>query len=868
MSITLKRTTGINLLLALLITIPGIVSGGDLSGSIIDSDGNLIEESIYIGITQDFENWEHTVTEDGNYTFTELPAGGYIVIAICLTEDTWYYRAFYPGEWDIEMAEWVHVPENGEATDVNITLRYGGRISGSVTPGEGGEFEEDGVKAKLFLVRDDWFEFYWEFLPDNPAEYFTEPIPPGEYIIRFDTPPPDLHVALYYGDAWFEEEAEWFTINAQELTEDISMELPLGGGVTGTVSADGEPFPGSLVLAIVSGDTPWDFYNFFNQAIADHEGVYVFYGIPDGDCFLRFIDFDDEYASQWYDGVYSIVEATSIPINAGEMTENIDADLERGITLSGTIHNPDGNVPEEPIVLEFVDEYGSVEYIELLGWDEDGNWTTDRAIPPGSYALHFENRWPYLWAETYIDGELHSWDAVWTYWGSGAVGGPFDITLQSGGVVDGNVTDPDGNPVQGADVSLQDEFGEVEDSNTDENGYYSIGGVPEGNYRLMAQWNVEGGIDEECLWPIVCNDGADQISEAEDFAIAAGETTNVNLQFVGGAILHADITGPDGEYYDIFENNLGMVGFPIRDDGLMLWDVTTYPEDPPFAGPEGVYLLLPPGNYTLVCIPLYSNMAEDTDAPHLSRTFYGNVDQLEGARFFNVNAGETTEISVAMNEGGQTVSGAGATADDVSMSRYNMLVSMVDADGLIASVYFNFMDFGGDGSFYFNGVNDGDYYLAAINDNTGYAVSTFYPDVAVPGMNMNHINIPEAAEAFEVDGEDIENLEIVIQTVENLTSAPRDDRHDQLASSHRLHGIYPNPFNSVTHIMFSLSSSETVTLKLYDLMGREVTNITSRKYTAGAHHVLLNAGDLAGGVYFVKMKAGNWESSRKVVLIK
>lgn len=83
---------------------------------------------------------------------------------------------------------------------------------------------------------------------------------------------------------------------------------------------------------------------------------------------------------------------------------------------------------------------------------------------------------------------------------------------------------------------------------------------------------------------------------------------------------------------------------------------------------------------------------------------------------------------------------------------------------------------------------------------------------------------------------------------------------------------YPNPFNPETTIPFALPVRSNVTLKVFDLLGREVATLANRSFEAGLHSVSLNGSDLSSGVYFYTLKAENGEqsfsSTRKLVLMK
>ena len=79
---------------------------------------------------------------------------------------------------------------------------------------------------------------------------------------------------------------------------------------------------------------------------------------------------------------------------------------------------------------------------------------------------------------------------------------------------------------------------------------------------------------------------------------------------------------------------------------------------------------------------------------------------------------------------------------------------------------------------------------------------------------------------------------------------------------------YPNPFNPTTIITFALPQRSDVSLKVYDLLGREVATLVSGVKEAGKYEVEFNAKNLASGMYVYQLKAGNFVSTKKMMLMK
>jgi|GEM_PF-3420288 len=88
-------------------------------------------------------------------------------------------------------------------------------------------------------------------------------------------------------------------------------------------------------------------------------------------------------------------------------------------------------------------------------------------------------------------------------------------------------------------------------------------------------------------------------------------------------------------------------------------------------------------------------------------------------------------------------------------------------------------------------------------------------------------------------------------------------------TKHFLYQNYPNPFNPETKIKYSLPFESRVSLKIYDVLGREVVElIRNENESAGNHEVEFNAQNLSSGIYFYKLSAGNYSEMKKMVVLK
>jgi hypothetical protein len=112
-----------------------------------------------------------------------------------------------------------------------------------------------------------------------------------------------------------------------------------------------------------------------------------------------------------------------------------------------------------------------------------------------------------------------------------------------------------------------------------------------------------------------------------------------------------------------------------------------------------------------------------------------------------------------------------------------------------------------------------------------------------------------------------------------VTSVPQSDNSND-PREFVLEQNYPNPFNPTTTINFSLPSRNltdaggrvgvgyATTLKVYDLLGREVATLVNERKQPGAYRVTFDAKGLASGVYLCRLQAGESISTNKMILVR
>ncbi|HEY9167515.1 MAG TPA: T9SS type A sorting domain-containing protein [Candidatus Kryptonia bacterium] len=185
----------------------------------------------------------------------------------------------------------------------------------------------------------------------------------------------------------------------------------------------------------------------------------------------------------------------------------------------------------------------------------------------------------------------------------------------------------------------------------------------------------------------------------------------------------------------------------------------------------------------------------------------------------------------------------------------------------------------------FRSTNDGDnwtgagltdHYVAALALNgtwlyartydAGLFVSTDF------GANWTEFDSSSTSESIISLAADRSNLYagssvgVIYRPVSGITYVVPPPAH--LPVEFRLLQNYPNPFNPSTVISYQLPAVSRVTLKVFDILGREIATLVDARENAGYHEVRFDGSRLSSGVYFYRMTAGNYVSTRKLLLIK
>jgi hypothetical protein len=102
------------------------------------------------------------------------------------------------------------------------------------------------------------------------------------------------------------------------------------------------------------------------------------------------------------------------------------------------------------------------------------------------------------------------------------------------------------------------------------------------------------------------------------------------------------------------------------------------------------------------------------------------------------------------------------------------------------------------------------------------------------------------------------------------TQSPSDLKENPLnvPAEFKLFENYPNPFNPSTTFRYSIPTQSKVIIKVYDVIGNEIETLMDEQKSVGTYELTWNAENLPSGVYFYQLKAGDYISTKKMVLLR
>jgi hypothetical protein len=112
------------------------------------------------------------------------------------------------------------------------------------------------------------------------------------------------------------------------------------------------------------------------------------------------------------------------------------------------------------------------------------------------------------------------------------------------------------------------------------------------------------------------------------------------------------------------------------------------------------------------------------------------------------------------------------------------------------------------------------------------------------------------------------NISTKSETVEITITSVSNEHEASLPSRSTLQQNYPNPFNPSSTIKFGIPEAAIVTLDVYNMLGQKVTTLVNERRAAGFYTISFDASNLSSGMYIYRIQAGDFVSTKKMMLIK
>ena len=161
-----------------------------------------------------------------------------------------------------------------------------------------------------------------------------------------------------------------------------------------------------------------------------------------------------------------------------------------------------------------------------------------------------------------------------------------------------------------------------------------------------------------------------------------------------------------------------------------------------------------------------------------------------------------------------------------------------------------------------------------LNKNTGYICSYPVCKTTNGGLNWFSQSMEQNSGLYNIYildsniGYAVGEFGTILKTTDGGGSIWVKNISTKIPDSYLLHQNYPNPFNPTTIIRYQIEDSRYVIIKVYDILGREITTLINEKKPPGIYEVSFDGYNLPSGLYFYRIQAGDFSQVKKMVLIK
>ncbi|MCF8242229.1 MAG: carboxypeptidase regulatory-like domain-containing protein [Melioribacteraceae bacterium] len=663
--------------------------------------------------------------------------------------------------------------------------------------------------------------------PGSGNFYVTNSGDDGNYIFESITPGFYLFHVFHPNYIGFSD-----TITIEENSEidnfDVYISQSIGSGsgvLTGLVyiseeGSDPEPVPNAEVWAHHA------FLTISYLAQTNSDGIYTFDELPSGEYFISVDALGYNYRS--------ILPVQVLPDSTTTFDINLAGNQPPGIgTIEGQVYFDEIDIPVDYAMVHFIPNFTMpplpINY--TVSTDDNGDYSAD--LPAGDYFVMVEyystDSLFFSYQEYYDDVQfLEEATPVTITENNTTTGIDFGIPapVVNNITISGNVTDDLGNPLENALIEIMHTyyepgiFADPFYAETDSEGNYSaeinytgysnsfIAGAHKNGYR--SEWYDNQ--PEIFLADVITIDSSE--TEITDINFSLTQLGNPDEYSISGSIYDDEGTPLTGAFIIAFGADNGMIGFGL-------------------SGSEGNYSVgnLPEGNY-------YVLFYAEGYAPE----FYDNAIMWEDAATVLVT-GDVSSIDAYLAEvnGGN---GAGVLSGIITSNTGSPL------SGVMVSV------------------------LDQFNNVVDYTMSNSQGNYSIQGLGSGDFDIIVSKVKFNSENNSLHtNLDEGQEYEMNFNLTPsatyvEEEIKEIIPDQFTLKNNYPNPFNPTTTIGFDIPTQSYVKLTVYNLIGEEITTLVNKTLDAGTYNYTFDASNLNSGIYFYQLQAGEFNSVRKMILMK
>jgi len=536
---------------------PQVAGGTAISGTVTDTSGAPVAGArveAYAGDEIDGYYASTDTAESGDYRIDWLEAGSYTVRVIA-PDGVNLLHTWFGGVTGQADAETIELTDGQHRSGIDVALTAGARISGTVKTERGTAVADADVRVYEWRESSDGPRWEWvDSVPSGASGAFDfVGLPRGTFAIEVAVTDGRNLISEWWRDAASADAAERIDVPAEGAVTGIDVALAAGASLSGKVTDAQGAGVAEAEVRLFQKDIGEDWWRFVADRHADNTGAYSFAGLRPGSYTLQFrAPSGVNLVAQWWGGAAVEEGATAIAVTAGKITTGLNAKLQTGARVTGSILDSAGAAIEGYVdVYRVVEQDGGrdIQWASSASTDDAGRYTAV-GLAPGTYTVRFFSSDTGYASEWWNDKALQR-EATTLTLAAGETRTNITARLARGAEISGTIT-ANGEPVADASVDvyvitssgveLAAWLSTAPDGSWHADrlpaGTYAVQVSPPWNSNLLGQW-WSGETSVETAGRIALTAG--QVRTGIDVALQPGAVISGNVADESGAPVSADV---------------------------------------------------------------------------------------------------------------------------------------------------------------------------------------------------------------------------------------------------------------------------------------------------------------------------------------